>query len=405
MFLAFQENLGVEFPNSSLSNTAQKWHYHRKRSTIPGMDFLAESLPQLHRDNNVPLVSLPSNAVVSSSNVIEDLGILIQAEDPVRVYGLNQRQFTTDAFTALPLNALGTSYRAMTYEGLVLSAGSQFVVVGASDDTQVTITPTVQVGAREANIPFTISLNALQTFQLQTLGADLTGSRITSNKPVAVLSGHLCANVPANQNFCDHLVEQMIPISAWGQEFYTLPLETRQNGDTFRILADEDDTEVTINDGVTDIVVPLSAGSFHEAIFDGVRLIQSNKPVLVAQFSNGGSFDGQTGDPFMMLVPAAEQFLSNYTFSTVDVGNLHFVNIIATAEDADAGAIQLDGVPVLASEFVEVPNSPFKCAKVQITQGVHTMTGPAPFGIYVYGFGRDDSYGYPGGLGISNSDQ
>jgi hypothetical protein len=48
--------------------------------------------------------------------------------------------------------------------------------------------------------------------------------------------------------------------------------------------------------------------------------------------------------------------------------------------------------------FPPVGSSGFSGGQVPISLGSHTITGDVPFGIYVYGFGSYDSYGYPGGM-------
>lgn len=396
--LVFQENEGT--PTLSLVISSDE--AATGQVTIPGLSFTS---PFSVLPGEATSVAIPNSAEVTTTDGVINRGIRVSSDKPVRVYGLNRAASTTDAYTALPVAALGTRYRIMAHSGGL--SGSQVGVVAAEDNTVIRVRPQTAVRSRAAGVEYTVTLQALEVYQLQSSSSsqDVTGTLISSDKPVAVFGGHKCAFVPASVRACDHLVEQMIPTSAWGREFTTLPLETRANGDTFRILADQDGTTVTIDNGTSTTPVTLAAGEFHERILDGVHRITSDKPILVAQFANGQEFDNRTGDPFMMLIPAAEQFLRSYTFSTVPVGSLHYVNVIAPATDADAGLIVLDGAPINASSFTAIPNSPFKCAKLSISQGVHTMSAPNPFGIYVYGFGNFDSYGYPGGLGISNSIQ
>ncbi len=55
---------------------------------------------------------------------------------------------------------------------------------------------------------------------------DLTGTRITSSKPLSVFSGSDCANVPQGKGGCDHLVEQVPPtVTWWGSKFFVASLE------------------------------------------------------------------------------------------------------------------------------------------------------------------------------------
>ena len=92
-----------------------------------------------------------------------------------------------------------------------------------------------------------------------------------------------------------------------------MPLKTRLNGDTFRFVAKEDNTAVTVNGAV---VATLNKGQVHQQIIDGQSTVTADKPILMAQYSNGTGYDNVTSDPFMMLTTPTEQFLSDYTFTT-----------------------------------------------------------------------------------------
>ena len=69
-----------------------------------------------------------------------------------------------------------------------------------------------------------------------------------------------------------------------------------------------------IDDG--DIVATLDRGAFHEQLLTNPAHRTATAPVLVGQYANSTEFDDETADPFMMLVPALEQFLESYTLST-----------------------------------------------------------------------------------------
>jgi len=66
-------------------------------------------------------------------------------------------------------------------------------------------------------------------------GSDLTGTKIKSDKPLAVFSGSEWTSVGYKQ-MGDHLVEQMPPTSTWGKLFITASIATRKAGDAFRVL-------------------------------------------------------------------------------------------------------------------------------------------------------------------------
>ena len=225
---------------------------------------------------------------------------------------------------------------------------------------------------------------------------DGTGTRIQSDQPVAVFSGMNCTNVPANYAYCDHIVEQLTPTSTWGRRFITTPLASRQNGDTFRIVAHTDDTEVRIDD---EVVATLDAGEVHERILTSSSLIETSEPVLVAQYANGSTFSGNPGDPFMMIIPPYEQFLNAYTVTTPASGFVQsYVNVVAPG---DGSGITLDGALIPATEFEAVGDSGYSAAAIAVEPGTHRLSAARPFGLAIYGFNNDDSYGYTGGLSLS----
>lgn len=364
--------------------------------SIPGLGF---SAPFTVAANSVTPVVVPTAAGTHTSNVVDNKGIHITALQEVTVYGLNYAQFTTDAYLGLPTNVLGTDYIVLTYSGNNLSS---LGIVGTVNATTVTITPSVAASGRPAGVPFNITLNQGQTYELGN-ASDLTGTIITSTSPVGVMGANACANIPPGASFCDHINEMMPPTDTWGRKFGTVPLKSRANGDTWRFLASENATVITIN-GVAQPAI--NRGQFIERILTTQSVIESNKRILAAQYANGSGFSGNPGDPFMMLIPPLEQFLAKYTVTTVSGYVAHYINVIAP--NSIAGSLTLDGVVVPAASFTPIGTTGFSGAQITVTPGTHNLFGTLPFGVFMYGFTNDDSYGYPGGqsfapVGIVNS--
>ncbi len=109
----------------------------------------------------------------------------------------------------------------------------------------------------------------------------------------------------------------------------------------------------------------------------------------------------------MMIVPPYEQFLSSYTVATPVESSIlaaqrfdrNFINIVAPADNV--GLIELNGVPIAANRFTAIGTSGFFGAQVPVTLGSYQLAGPLPFGVFNYGFGSFDSYGYVGGQALS----
>ncbi|WP_422491401.1 DUF642 domain-containing protein [Endozoicomonas sp. ALE010] len=361
---------------------------------IPGLNFVKDFSIE---PNSIARIEIPSKTDEPSVNSISNLGIRVTSDVKVAVYGLSQEQHTTDAFYGLSVDTLGTEYSILGYKGLSGSLPSEFSVTGVYDGTDVTITPILSAHGRQEGEPFTVTLDANEVFLFNDPSSgDLTGTLINSSAPVSVFSGVECANVPVGVRACDHLSEMLPPVSTWGRSFVTVPLATRRSGDVFRILAFSDDTEVKING---EVVETLSKGKYVEKILKTRSVIESNEPVLVAQYSQGQNSDGIISDPFMMLVPPAEQFLKSYTFASLEeslgfVNN--YVNVVVPKDNINS--IVLDGEIISSDQFEDIGNSGFSGAQIKVSEGSHTISSPNPFGIYVYGFGSYDSYGYPGGM-------
>ena len=341
----------------------------------------------------VTQLSLPVGICLQGG--IEDKGIHIVSNDPISVYGLNKGYATTDAFLALPVNALGLDYRIVTYKTSMTNLGSCFSVIATQDAT------VLNVFNHQTNSTTNINLNQGQTYHVEApnVGEDVTGSRVQSNFPVAVFGSTDMVQIP--ELICgsaDHIVEQMFPYYSWGKNFVTVPLAGRDaSGDIFRIVTAQDGTDISIN-GI--LVATINSGDYYESNLTGYNSITTSQPVILAQFAKGiGCSGGITGDPFMMLIPPREQFLTNYTFSAVAGFVSHWVNVVAP--DYALGTIYQDGVLIPNTAFIQIGTTNYYGAQRPVSEGSHTFTSTFPFGVFVYGWTPSDSYGYPGGCSLS----
>ncbi|MBX7150432.1 IgGFc-binding protein [bacterium] len=367
----------------------------------------------------IQTVELPKGAYLEFSDLAMNKGIHVISDKEITIYGLNQLGQSTDAFLALPTDVLGTHYIVQSYKnaGYVnngrtkLNAsslsrrGTEFAVVATEDTTMVSITPSVTCGNRLKGQTYAIALDKGQVYQLlaQKPGDDLSGTFITSNKPVAVFSGHKCANIPVGYDHCDHLVEQLPSVDTWGKKFVVMPLATRKKGDTFRFLASEDQTAVRINS----TTVYVMRGQFHEQILTNPATIVADKPILVMQYSNSTSFDNVVSDPFMLVIPPIEQYQNYYIMSTPEKGfSKNFINIVTPA--SGVGKIVINGLTIPADSFkpLSVGETSFYGLQYDVKlTGTQVLKSTLPFGAFMYGFDKADSYGYSGGSAFVNLSQ
>ncbi len=405
-YLGFPRNLlgllGTSTPNYSLSITSPV--NTSGTVQIAGDKFFSYDVLA----GQTTTIALPPEVEIFTPDQTQNKGILVTAIDEVAIYGLNQLTASTDGYTALPVDAIGRNYVVLGYGNTVNlggGGGTNLTIVGTADNTNVTITPTVTAQSRPAGTPFTITLNAGQAYTLHADTqpnnisgiVDLTGTLVNSDKPISLYGGNTAAFVPATFEAADHLIEQLPSTDTWGKHFITQPLATRTRGDTFRILAQLDNTQVRINGT---LIATLAAGKFYEAILTTTSSITTSQPALVAQYANGQTFDNVPSDPFMMLVPPTEQFQSDYTLSTpVTNFDINYANLVVPV--AAISSVQRDGQPIPSSAFTTIGTSGFAGAQIPIGVGSHHFTADTPFGVSIYGFREVESYGYFGGTSLA----
>lgn len=385
----------------------------------------------LVKAGDVVNVKLSPLAQIISSEVVEKgLAVHVTSNNPVTVYGLNRRKKTTDTFLAYPIEALGKNYRTSNYS-IAVDLLSEFAVIATEDDTEITIVPTVETSyikpsnssnqksqlllnadGHKAGEPYIVKLNKGDVYQvlakkilLSAAKCDLTGSLISSNKKIAVFSGHQCAYVPDELLHCNHLVEQLPPIGSWGKQYY-VGRQQKRSASTVRVIANEDNSKIFVNSKLKSTI---NSGEFLELPLVDEAQITSNNKIMVVQYSHGSMRDS-IGDPMMMMISPVKQYLKKYSFATPVNGYWeHFVNVICPTEAIST--LRLDGEPVPLEKWSKFQNTRYSIAYLKVDYGNHTIIADKAFGMSTYGFGYNedqfDAYGNSGGqsfLKISFSD-
>ena len=296
----------------------------------------------------VKVVTLPGKTRFGEFTGKDTKGIRITANKPISVYGygwiLLGSRHVGEGFLGLPVDVLGKEYIVPTYSPV----GSSIVqVVAQEDNTQVSFMLRLPRGGRvhygdryfSSGELINTTLNDLEVFQVQG-DSDLSGTVVTSSKPVAVFSGDDCTLVPADKHPCNHLVEQIPPVSVWGKEFITNPTPNNFGGDEFHIIASKDNTDVNVDwqkkktlnkTDKYEITVPWNKTS----------LITTSNPSLVVQYTSGAG-----SSPSMSIVPPTQCSWNDYTVYVpgVDV----YVNVII--DTASRSGLRVKG-PVASGPF------------------------------------------------------
>ena len=350
-------------------------------------------------------------------------GIIVRAEadGEITVYGGNLRQHASDSFLSLPKQS---DQRQRIYKYIVASysrfgsSHSSVAIVAQYSDTLVSVTPTVDTMIDTTFTPAgtttSIALQEAETFLIANVN-DLTGLTVVSDKPLAVLSGHECTNIPSSVVACDPLVEQVPPVYSWGRQFATAPLKGRQAYDVFRVLASEDSTVVVVTCTSSNTNThQLGEGNFAEFNVPSNQycFIQGSANILVLQYSAGFAADAATGDPTMIIVPAITQYGNQYSLPTIQASHItftHYMNIFIPTPFYQLDQIFLNNQPLSSYglTFTTIARDGVPqvyAAQVNLTEGVHTLYHTDAFatlGVIMYGFGTYSSYGHPGGLQLT----
>ena len=396
--------------------------------SAPGTGYRADGMVQY---GEVATFTFASSEYELSNTSDRGKAIIVRAQSDgeLTVYGGNLHTVASDSYLSLPKQPdEGQStykYIVASYVSAFVSFKSAVAIIAQYNETLLSITPKLDtvIGTTltSAGMTTNVVLQEAETFLIQSNG-DLTGLTAVSNKPLAVLSGHECTNVPRPVRACDPMVEQIPPVSSWGRQFATAPMRGRQSFDVFRVLASEDSTVVTVNCTLGDPETEstntyrLDEGNFTEfnVPSDQYCFIQGNANILVLQYATGFNTDGVTGDPSMTIVPAIAQYCNQYSLPTIQSNDgsitfTHYMNILIPVSFYQQEQIFLNSQPLnsysLNFTTIEQDGDPLVyAAQVDLTEGVHTLyhTNPtATLGVIMYGLARANSYGHPGGLQLT----
>lgn len=379
-------------------------------------------------------------------------GIRISAPHPISVYVLNGKTVTSDGYLGIPTNVWGTKYIHNSYYDFaeIRPWKSGFVIIAKEKQTTVNISLkgvgkniAKTVKGRKIGTSWSVTLDPGDIYPVMGDGTtqggfDLTGSLITSDKPVGFISFHQRTILPFNaQNGRDHVIEMLPPVTAWGKTFYTVEFARDNKGDFFRVVASKDNTTVEMvymdkKEGTVlgrRTIKLAKAGDFWEDYnywtnrgetegIRGVSVWKSDQPILMCQYSYSANWDnGDEFDPFMIVLTPVEQFLKATVFQTPNnkAFNKNWFGIIAEGDDPKVDpsqkklkSIVFDG-DTLYKKYPQIllnriPGSNYYWGHLQFaTPGYHFIDSKTRFGGYIYGFSDFDSYGWPAAMAFRNT--
>ena len=323
--------------------------------------------------------------------------------------------YSNDASLLLPVQALGTSYRGMTFSSVDdwLESPPTLTVTGTADDTTVTVYApanySVSAGVGVPPIPkgskYDFTLNAGDVLQLSSSDLSLAGALIESDRPVQVISGHYCADVPSGVYTCDHLEETLPPAQALGRRYLVAP-PTGPDGlpipyaVTFQ--GNQDGTQLFYPGGKPKGAPDtLQAGesSFIANVDEKFEVLATRELGLLLFLQGGSAIDNLSTDPSQSISVPLQQYRRRYVFLAANDYVVNYADVIAPS----GAVIEVDGKVVTAER------EPFSCSSYEVVRvwldqsgdGIHVLEASEPVSVQVLGHAFATSYQYPGGLNFS----
>lgn len=273
--------------------------------------------------------------------------IHIVSTEPISVYAISQGYGNTDATNVLPTVSLGTDYYHMSYKPFPDSDGyfsDGYTIVATESNTIIKNGKTNQTLA-------TLQQGQVYSYYTNTSGTeDLTGTYITSSKPVSYFVTNSGVHIPETVASVDGLYQQMMPVSSWGNTFL-VPV-TIQKKERVRIIASEGSTNLTIQGSYSikkGYLTNIAAGSFVELEITSGCLISSNKAIGVCSYLTGSTYIGGTssayGDPAVTWIPPLQQTVDSISISPIIPNETllqhHYALIITSTANKDKTKVKI----------------------------------------------------------------
>lgn len=351
--------------------------------------------------------------------------------------------YSNDASLLLPSTAMTGSYRLMGSYGfsrhpmqegtstpdlsqpLQPGAAPYFVVTGTADGTNVSVKlgPKGKVVAGHGIIA--TPAGGTVTFRLDTgdvaevLGGtgrefDFSGSLLTADKPVQVITGVPCIDYPLDTVACDHVEETVFPAQTLGRHYaVTTPTGPKKNrvAHAVRLCGNVDGTTLTYKPSAPpgcpsslDAGDVVDCGELTNLDFEvkgthelGVAMLMIGASKADPSF-NGSSFTVLQGDPSQSFAVTVAQYRLKYVFLAPNDYKTNFVDVIAPA----GTKVDLDSTDV-TSKLTPIAGTDFLIGRLELVNagdGTHVLKADKPVGIQVLGYGDYTTYMFPGGLNL-----
>nr|XP_028596476.1 LOW QUALITY PROTEIN: IgGFc-binding protein-like [Podarcis muralis] len=331
-------------------------------------------------------VVVPASSEMRGSNVF-DQTVQIQADKNVSVFSVNYKAVTSAATVVYPVQELGTLYYVVTPAGNHTPHNfKEFAVVAHKSPTRVIIhlkgAVTFQGKVYPAGSKLVVDLKAFQAIQLQS-SVDLSGTKVESVASVAVLSGHSCA---MQFTTCDHVVEQLLPVTSWGTNFIVPTPLFLTKFDIVYVIASQN-TLIKYHSGTTQGSRQAKAGQVIQFKMQPSQPLYftANAGIQVLFFYTGVKNQNIMHESFLINIPAFTSYCTSYRIG----GIRRFANFaVVIAKTSVSSGIRLEKKVLTNTEWRPIPGTEYSFAQLSLGRNASAVSvehPSTPFGLLIFG--------------------
>ncbi|XP_060113626.1 IgGFc-binding protein-like [Heteronotia binoei] len=339
-------------------------------------------------------VTIPHEAEMVGTDLFDN-AVIVRADKDISILSVNKKPSSVDTTIVYPVTTLGTEYYIIT-PTVGTDRYGEFAIVAWEEPTSIDVylkgTVTFQGKTYYRGSKISIALNPYQAVQLQS-EVDVSGTKIVSQKPVAVYSGHTCITRKIS---CDHVSEQLLPVSGWGTNFIvpSLPFDTEHD---IVYVSTSQNARV---DALTGMRKSSRTVVGAQSMFYGIQgstamSLSASSGIQVIFFCDGGTHGHLRYDPFFMAIPPVTSYCQAYNI----YGQDQFENYaLIIAKSSETSGITLDKRQLRNLQWKPIPGTEFSWASHSLGSRytVHKMEHPtSPFGLLSVGVGLEKAYGSP----------
>ena len=279
-------------------------------------------------------INQPISTNILANTAKENKLIEIESTGPVAILGVITGSNYIDAFHArmLPPSDCNTKFVVPHYDDPSDPLSVSMVVAGTFQNTNnVLITLPSGGGSFEA-------LNSMDTFVQNSVTLTAAGTEVKSlsSLPLVAYSGAECTKIPSGVGPCDYIWSPATPNCELGKEHVVVPIDGRLTIKKYivRVFGTVSGTTVELYDE--------GSGSFNnrgtigEQEFVEISNPPTNKALyikcsqecVVVQLNKAKSADGSTTGPFMMPVPAIDNYVHTAVIRPLGNAAKSYVNIV-----------------------------------------------------------------------------